>query len=291
MPHIFQLVLTHAQKKSNLLINQYIFQIDELARIISTSAAVNIIGCRCPSYPKSRFFYIVLVMQFIIKNIDVIHDYTKNVLNLEDVHLVENTLSIILSLLKLFTPMFSTLTYFEGDNVCLSEVFPILRHFFKHMKQIISEIQNPKIRDVGIFMCTDLYAHSLYSDYNLYYLSSYSLTKYGREEERLRQKIIGEISQELSGKELDYNFPEISEFCISSEQETHSEEEEEINLVSVKDIEFLPRNSEYSKEIKKRERSQRLLNKGRIIQRVSESDLFFFLFFNYKLEKFFLLIH
>jgi hypothetical protein len=68
LPHLVQLSLTHARKNKELKLKDYILQIDNIGVEIRKPKAVTIIGSRCPSYPLTRFFYIVPKMLFMKKN-------------------------------------------------------------------------------------------------------------------------------------------------------------------------------------------------------------------------------
>jgi hypothetical protein len=68
-------VLTHAKDNSNLHLGEYIQQIDAIGTEIRKSQGVKIIGARCPTYPITRFFYIVLKMKFILERREAIYNY------------------------------------------------------------------------------------------------------------------------------------------------------------------------------------------------------------------------
>jgi hypothetical protein len=77
LPHLFQLSLTHTMANSELKLNQYVADVDNLANSIRTQTAVQFIGAKCPTYPKTRFFYVVLRMLFIVKKREKIQEYFK----------------------------------------------------------------------------------------------------------------------------------------------------------------------------------------------------------------------
>jgi hypothetical protein len=75
LPHIFQLTLTHARDNFQLMLNSYITEVDDLAADLRTREAVAFIKARCPSYPATRFFYVVLRMLFMQRKADAIVEY------------------------------------------------------------------------------------------------------------------------------------------------------------------------------------------------------------------------
>jgi hypothetical protein len=67
VPHLVQLMLTHAKKTTTLQLGKYLVDIDALGTEIRKPKAVQFIGARCPTYPPTRFFYVVLKMKFILE--------------------------------------------------------------------------------------------------------------------------------------------------------------------------------------------------------------------------------
>jgi hypothetical protein len=75
LPHIIQLMLTHARDNPSLILNSHIALIDNLVSDLRSRQAVAYIGAKCPAYPATRFFYIVLRMTFMQKKAAEIIDY------------------------------------------------------------------------------------------------------------------------------------------------------------------------------------------------------------------------
>jgi hypothetical protein len=75
VPHLLQLMLTHAKNNPTLELNKIISGVDSIGTEIRKRTAVNAIGGRCPTYPTTRFFYIVPKMKFIIDKRELIYNY------------------------------------------------------------------------------------------------------------------------------------------------------------------------------------------------------------------------
>jgi hypothetical protein len=75
LPHIFQLMLTHAKDNQVLKLKTYVEEIDQLAKELRSHEAVAYIKARCPTYPPTRFFYVVLRMKFMQRKAQLILEY------------------------------------------------------------------------------------------------------------------------------------------------------------------------------------------------------------------------
>jgi hypothetical protein len=75
IPHLIQLMLTHAKNSPDLQLNYFLTEIDEISKEIRKKLAISAIGARCPTYPITRFFYVVPKMKFMVKRKDVIINY------------------------------------------------------------------------------------------------------------------------------------------------------------------------------------------------------------------------
>jgi hypothetical protein len=75
LPHVMQLMLTHARDDTTLVLGTYIDAVDALANDLRSKEAVAAIGARCPYYPATRFFYVVLRILFMEKKADLIMEY------------------------------------------------------------------------------------------------------------------------------------------------------------------------------------------------------------------------
>jgi hypothetical protein len=265
IPHLFQLSLTHAKTESSLGLAYLITNIDRIASYVRTPNAVSFIGTKCPTYPNTRFFYIVLLMVYILKHKEVIYNYFFEINHQkpsDEFNELEATLNLIPELLQLLRPMFNTVTYLEGDHVCITEVFSILRHFFLYMNETIKKIKNLQIKKIGLFICNEIFENTLENDYGLYYLTAFALSKQGREEDRVKHGHVSEITSEFSVVQLDYSnnedFAE-KELISSLEKEKISSDEFEIDDDDDSgDFTYFSRNDQNLKEIKRREASDRI---------------------------------
>jgi hypothetical protein len=75
--HILQLCLTHAKKNNDVSLGEDITKIDKLAMEIRKHFAVFSIGSRYPIYSPTRFFHIVLTMQFMVEIEQQILEFAK----------------------------------------------------------------------------------------------------------------------------------------------------------------------------------------------------------------------
>lgn len=118
IPHIIQLTFRHAVEFSSLKLKIYITEIDGLAAMIRKKEAVDFIGSRCPTFPKTRFLYSVLLMMFFVKHNEKILSFYNSTCNLKEIEEVNSLFQIIFQLLIFLKPLFILTTYFEKENGC-----------------------------------------------------------------------------------------------------------------------------------------------------------------------------
>jgi hypothetical protein len=262
IPHLVQLAVTHTKDNGSSKLNEFINMIDEVAVEIRKPNVVEIIGARCPCYPKTRFLYIVLTMKFIMKNSDNIIQYYKS--NGID---IRPTLLLASSLLKILFPLFTFLTHYESDKEDCSTIYYQLFHLFMYEKDIFDKIENKDIKVIMNRLFIDLYSLTLNSDFGFYYISAYALSISGGEHIRRKNVKYNPISIKTSVNKIDYSNFETLPFHLSFEQkekenlldekneeeDPDSEDEEEINCEDIEIFEPSKRDINYLQYMKKNE--------------------------------------
>jgi hypothetical protein len=123
IPHIIQLSLRNAADSESIPLKGYLAEIDSPCATIRKPEAVSLIGSRCPSFPKTRFFYSVLLMTFLVKHQNKIISFYESNFNLEEVDDAKILFVVISQLLVVLKPMFIVLTYYEKEKGCSETVF------------------------------------------------------------------------------------------------------------------------------------------------------------------------
>jgi hypothetical protein len=124
IPHLFQLMLTHARANSNLELGNILDEIDRIGAEIRKPKGVKAIGSKCPTYPPTRFFYCVFKMKFMLEKKESILNYFQRLV------FFFFLMNFIPKLLKVLIPMYICLTCYESDNQDASMVYLYHLHLF-----------------------------------------------------------------------------------------------------------------------------------------------------------------